>query len=165
MGNQKDYLQVSASSKKATRLLMITGAATFAVGVFLLLFGAFTAPASDLTYFAYYLSLVVLPVGFLAGLFGLYGWIGTFIADLAASKGRSWGAFFWLTILFSPIIMWIIAASVSPLPGSATYISPVSESLKPDVSDQLKKLSELHKEGILTDKEFEAKKKEFLDRL
>ena len=164
MGNQEEYLRISASSKKVTRILMISGGVAFIVGVLLWQYGAFTAPTSELTYSAYYLSLVVMPLGFFAAIFGLYGWIGTFIADLAASKGRSWGAFFWLTILFSPIIMWIIAASVSPQAGSAAYVAP-TKSGTPDSAEQLKKLAALRDEGILTKAEFEAKKKELLDRI
>ena len=35
---------------------------------------------------------------------------------------------------------------------------------RPDVSDQLRKLTELHRDGVLTDEEFEAKKAELLAR-
>jgi hypothetical protein len=34
-----------------------------------------------------------------------------------------------------------------------------------DVTDQIRKLSELHEQGVLTDAEFEAKKRELLARL
>jgi uncharacterized membrane protein YeaQ/YmgE (transglycosylase-associated protein family) len=35
---------------------------------------------------------------------------------------------------------------------------------RPDVSDQLRKLGDLHRDGVLTDEEFEAKKAELLAR-
>jgi uncharacterized membrane protein YeaQ/YmgE (transglycosylase-associated protein family) len=35
---------------------------------------------------------------------------------------------------------------------------------RPDVSDQLRKLTELHRDGVLSDEEFEAKKAELLAR-
>jgi hypothetical protein len=47
-------------------------------------------------------------------------WIGSLIARLAVSKGRSWGAFFALSMFF-PLIAWIIAAVVST--DQATAIS------------------------------------------
>jgi uncharacterized membrane protein YeaQ/YmgE (transglycosylase-associated protein family) len=34
-----------------------------------------------------------------------------------------------------------------------------------DINDQIRKLGELHDEGVLTDDEFEAKKRELLDRI
>lgn len=84
----------------------------------------------------------------------------TLIADMAARKGRSWVAFFCLSIIFSPLIMWIIAASISP-----QLDSPSSGKNQRDSSEELRKLSELHKDGILSDSEFESKKKELLDRI
>lgn len=47
-------------------------------------------------------------------------WVGSLIARLAVSKGRSWGAFFTLSMFF-PLIAWIIAAVVST--DQATAIS------------------------------------------
>jgi hypothetical protein len=65
--------------------------------------------------------------------------------------------------------MLIIAASISPIPGSAAYVSP--EGKNPEDKDQLdqtvqlRKLAELRDSGILTKAEFDAKKKELLDRI
>jgi hypothetical protein len=87
------------------------------------------------------------------------------VADMAESKGRSWAAFFWLSILLSPLIMWIVAASVSPFPGSPTFISTGVGPDSIDPADQIKKLSDLQKEGIITKAEFASKKKDLLDRM
>jgi Short C-terminal domain len=46
-------------------------------------------------------------------------------------------------------------------PAAAPSAAPAA----PDVTDQLRKLGELHSAGILTDAEFSAKKTELLDRL
>lgn len=106
-------------------------------------------------------ALVAGAVGLIIAIFALAG----LIADMAESKGRSWAAFFWLSILLSPLIMWIVAASVSPLPGSRGYVSPGVAPDAVDSAEQIKKLSDLQKAGILTKAEFEAKKKDLLDRM
>ena len=95
----------------------------------------------------------------------LYVALVALIADMAKRKGRSWAVFFWLALLFSPLIMWIIAASISPLPNSEAYVAPPAnqQSGNVDSTEQLKKLAELREAGILTKAEFEAKKKELLD--
>jgi hypothetical protein len=91
------------------------------------------------------------------------------IANMAHSKGRSWTAFFWLSLLFTPILMWIIAATVSPLPGSKDYlpingnIAIKSETLDP--VDQIKKLGKLREQGLLTEEEFLEKKTDLLTRI
>jgi len=35
------------------------------------------------------------------------------ISDQVARKGKSWSAFFWLSIVISPLITWLIASSVN----------------------------------------------------
>jgi hypothetical protein len=91
--------------------------------------------------------------------------LAALIADLAEHKGRSWAAFFWLSILVGPLIMSIVAASVRPFPDSPGYVSPRVALDRPDAADQIKKLSDLQKEGIITKAEFAAKKKDLLDRM
>lgn len=41
-------------------------------------------------------------------------WFGYIIANTAARKGKSWDSFFWLTILFGPLIMWIVVSLLTP---------------------------------------------------
>jgi hypothetical protein len=91
--------------------------------------------------------------------------LASLIADLAEHKGRSWAAFFWLSVVLGPLIMSIVAASVSPFPDSPGYVSPRVALDGPDAADQIKKLSDLQKEGIITKAEFAAKKKDLLDRM
>lgn len=111
---------------------------------------------------------ITLGVIFAASLLVLYFSLFGLIADMAARKGRSWQAFFWLSLLVTPIVMLIIAASVSPLPGSVAYVAPVStpsNSGSPDVAKEIEKLGSLKEQGLITKAEFEAKKKELLDRI
>ena len=90
------------------------------------------------------------------------------IADKAEKKGRSWEAFFWLSMLFSPILMLIIVELISPLPSSVAHSSSESAaraSFSPDLMDQIKKLGDLRDQGLITDQDFEAKKNELLNRI
>lgn len=107
------------------------------------------------------IAVLIIPILIYFGLAGLIG-------DLAKTKGRSWAAFYWLSILLSPLIMWIIAASVSPAPGSSAYVAP-NNSLKTtestDIAKEIEKLGSLKEQGLITKAEFEAKKKELLDRM
>ena len=43
-----------------------------------------------------------------------------FVANFASRKGRSWAAFFWLSLLFSVVIMAIIVAVMNDSPSAAT---------------------------------------------
>jgi heme/copper-type cytochrome/quinol oxidase subunit 3 len=108
-------------------------------------------------------GLVLVVLGILLVLFGLFGFIAAAIANMAAAKGRSWSAFFWLTIVFGPLIMWIIAASISANSGPTAHSG--SPTTRTDSLDQLSRLSQLHQEGLLTKEEFEAKKKDLLGRV
>ena len=107
---------------------------------------------------------ILVAIVLVTGLLLIWLSLSALIAEMAEAKGRSWAAFFWLSVLFSPLIMWIIAAAISPFAGSAAYVAP-PQSGNPDSTEQLRKLAELRDEGILTKAEFEAKKKELLDRI
>ncbi len=52
-----------------------------------------------------------------------YVWIPSLIANRALQKGKSWNAFFWLSALVSPLIMWIIAEASSDT--RSVYQQPV----------------------------------------
>ena len=147
--------QPIASSK-----LVLWGLISAVVGLILYWVGAFIPNA----YFLF-------PIGGFIGILGLITLlIGLcfLIADMAQAKGRSWLAFFLLSLLISPLITWLIAASLSPLPGSAEYVAPAA-SREPQnaesLSQQIEKLGELRDKGLITQKEFAEKKKELLDRI
>lgn len=94
--------------------------------------------------------------------------ISAYIADVARSKGRSWNAFFWISLLVTPIVMGIIAATISPLPDSKKYFpeSSIEDSKVPqDVALEIEKLGALKEKGLITLGEFNAKKKELLNRI
>jgi hypothetical protein len=46
-----------------------------------------------------------------------FGIIGIYIADKAEAKGKSWEAFFWLSMLISPLITWLVVSSIQPENG------------------------------------------------
>lgn len=90
------------------------------------------------------------------------------IATVAREKGRSYSTFFALSLLFSPIIMGIVAMSISPLPGSKRYIPMIAQSAGPAPTsevEQIEKLGELLAKGLITQEEFHDKKAKLLDRL
>lgn len=106
-------------------------------------------------------AMLVIPVLIYFGLAGLIG-------DLAKSKGRSWAAFFWLSVLLSPIILWIVAAAIAPIhnpdsvPDSA--LSPAANAAT-DIANEIEKLGSLKEQGLITEAEFDSKKKELLGRM
>lgn len=94
--------------------------AAIAIAFALIFFRSFgNASPSDWLIIAFSISFALL-VGF------FIAWIGRLIANAAQNKGRSWLAFFWLSILVSPIIMGIIVAVLPALPGTAQTAPPRS---------------------------------------
>ena len=148
--------KTNPNSRSGAKIALLVGAALLVFALIL----SFIGQAASVFWIAY----VTIPSGVIGILLVIFSLAGL-IADMAQSKGRSWAAFFWLSILLSPLIMWIVAASVSPLPGSREYVSPGVAPDAPDTTEQIKKLSDLQKDGILTKAEFEAKKKDLLDRM
>jgi hypothetical protein len=55
------------------------------------------------------LIIVILIILIILSLFAI---LGALIADRAFLKGRNWGAFFWLSMLFSPLIMFVIVSTI-----------------------------------------------------
>jgi hypothetical protein len=130
----------------------IITAFTFLVGMFLASFDPYLWEGEELTFIIF---------GVIAGSF--FSLLALGIANMAEQKGRSFDAFFMLSIIFSPLIMGIIAAALGPVskPQSNTQSATPSA----DVAEQIKKLSDLMNQGILTKEEFEAKKQQLLDRI
>lgn len=54
------------------------------------------------------------------------------------------------------------AVSATDAPAATTTDAPAASSSKPSYLDELEKLSQLHDQGVITDEEFEAKKKQLL---
>lgn len=107
--------------------------------------------------FIFFAGFDMSAVIFFMGLLGIILWpvtrIAVLIADLAERKSRSFVAFFWLSILISPLITWLIVSSVGKEKDSSRAGSS---------ADELRKLNDLFKEGILTQEEFDKKKQEIL---
>jgi uncharacterized membrane protein YeaQ/YmgE (transglycosylase-associated protein family) len=104
--------------------------------------------------------------------FGLVGAIiGNSIAFLAfgsgIDSGTAFSAWFFSVLAASLLVIahrrWV---QHRPITGPEAHKPPASPfGRRPDVSDQLRKLADLHRDGVLTDEEFEAKKAELLSRL
>jgi hypothetical protein len=59
-----------------------------------------------------YYGFEVALVSILIIILSIFAILGAVIADRAVSKGRSWSAFFWLSMLFSPLIMFVIVSTI-----------------------------------------------------
>lgn len=132
--------------------VVIITAFTFLVGMFLASFDPYLWEGEELTFIIF---------GVIAGSF--FSLLALGIGNMAEQKGRSFDAFFMLSIIFSPLIMGIIAASLGPVTKAGPNIQSTTPSA--DVAEQIKKLSDLMDQGILTKEEFEAKKQQLLDRI
>jgi len=101
---------------------------------------------------------MVLPfVGIACLVFFLFGVIATRVADLALEKGRSWVAFFWLSLLLSPLLTWLILASVK---GEKIQ---TEQSQTTSISEEIGKLEALYKSGALSEEEFKRAKSKLLE--
>jgi MFS family permease len=109
-------------------------------------------------------------VGLVIGLFVgiLFSVLAVFIGSVAEEKGRSFAAFFFLSLLISPIIMGIIVATISPMKNSSGDTKPeigFEQPASKDLAQEIEKLGQLREKGLITKAEFDAKKKELLDRI
>jgi hypothetical protein len=77
-------------------------------GIFFYAYGSITNYVIPTIYF------VVLVVSFIWVLFGS---LAISIANQAQAKGKSWTAFFWLSLLISPLVTWLIVSSLQPEQG------------------------------------------------
>ena len=111
------------------------------IGLALLLVGAAWA-------LTYYVSGTGLPLPALGALnlgfavafeiLGLFAVLGGVIGHAAQRKGRSFWAFFWLSVLFSPIIMGIIVAVISPLSDSPAATEAPGNKKCPECAELIK---------------------------
>ncbi len=82
-------------------------------------------------------------------------------ASVASGKGNSFILYFLLSLILSPIVGLIVALIVPGKTATNQGIQLVAPS-KTDVADELRKLSDLQKEGIITEAEFSRKKTELI---
>ena len=80
------------------------------------------------------------------------------VANQAEQAGRSWIAFFWLSALISPLITWLVVATLKPLGKGDLAGKPSAPSLE----KKLRELSELLEKGLITQSEFDQKKASLL---
>ena len=102
------------------------------------------------------LSMLFFSLTWIMLILGIFGQLGAWIADVAESKGRSWKAFFWLSILISPLITGLI---VSSMRGEDSFTKNQAPST---LADELSKLESLQKSGAISDEEYKAAKAKIL---
>ena len=81
-------------------------------------------------------------------------------ADTAERAGRDWSLWFWLSLIVTPLLTWLISASFKPV--SLEKLSPQKVSQKPPLEEKLKELMSLRDQGLISEDEFEATKKKVL---
>lgn len=143
-------VEFATSSTKSTSMVL-----------FVILFSILAIAVSVAT-FSFYSSVSVVITVLVAGVFGLIlALLSAVVADTAELSGRSWLSFFWLSLLISPLVTWLVVAALgSQLPhGHGTALSTSSGSL----SAEIERLSALYEEGGLTVEEFAAAKKKLLE--
>jgi hypothetical protein len=92
-------------AKRYTRALVLFPIIGFAV----LFYGVGTG---EMVYSNFYLVFWVLTM-----IWFFFGLAARSIADQANAKGKNWVAFFWLSILISPLVTWLIVSSIQPEQG------------------------------------------------
>jgi hypothetical protein len=89
---------------------------------------------------------------------GAFSFVGGFIGKAARRKGRSFHAFFWLSLLVNPLLMAIVVAAISPTKQLHPEVNLVSQ------ANELERLAGLLSDGAITYEEFvSAKKRLFQD--
>jgi len=81
-----------------------------------------------------------------------------FVGEKAEEAGRGWISFFWLTMLLSPLVTWIIVSVLKPVSVSS---SKTPEQPGP-IANKLAELLELQENGLISSDEFEEAKKRAL---
>lgn len=90
-----------------------------------------------------------------------FSYLAVAVANKAEEAGRSWMSFFWLSLLISPLITWLIAATLKP--AGALESSPAfAESRGDSLERKLTELQSLKDKGILSQDEFEEAKRKAL---
>lgn len=86
----------------------------------------------------------------------LAGWI----ADTAEKAGRSWFLWFWLSLVITPVLTWLITASFKPV--STEELAARNQSQETHLEQKLKELLSLRDQGVISADEFEAAKRKVL---
>lgn len=89
--------------------------------------------------------------------FALGGLSGA-VANKAENSGRSWLSFFWLSLLISPLVTWLVVATLKPLELDASLGSGGSHALE----ERIAELSGLRDKGLISQDEFEQARKNVL---
>lgn len=85
----------------------------------------------------------------------LFGSVAIKIADIAEKKDRSWVSFFWLSILISPLITWLIVAVLNNDVRNDIQTSTIAV--------QIAELNSLFQSGAIDEDEYKKAKAKLLD--
>ena len=140
---QKEISEQSKRYRKRIKLVLLSAPIFYVLAIVAAVAGA----SVSMLFFS--LSVIML-------ILGIFGQFGAWIADVAESKGRSWKAFFWLSILISPLITGLIVSSIR---GEDSFTNNQAPST---LADELSKLESLKKSGAISDEEYKVAKTKIL---
>ena len=160
----KPLLTKQVFSTGAQKALRVGGSVLFgALSVGLLIFALRRQEyfwSTDILWYGITIAVVVAAGIAVLGLLTVLVSVCGLIADIAKSKGRSWAAFFWMSALFSPLILWIVASAMAPIAPNAATVAQVPS--HEGIRAKLETLQDLYDKGLLTEVEFNAKRQEIL---
>ncbi|AVG24245.1 hypothetical protein C3B54_111297 [Pontimonas salivibrio] len=145
-------VEFATSSTKGTNMVL-----------FVILF-SIVAIAISVTAFSFYSYVSVVITVLVAGVLGLIlAVLSAMVADMAELSNRSWLSFFWLSLLISPLVTWLVVAALKP----ASTPNQIGQSAGPNQSplEQIEKLGSFLREGLISQEEFDKKKASLLDEI
>lgn len=101
-------------------------------------------------------EILVYAIGLGASLGAIFAILAGAVANKAEEAGRGWVSFFWLSLLISPLITWLIVATLKPAIGTPAESASRVETLE----SKLEELKRMQEKGLISEAEFdEAKRK------
>lgn len=125
-----------------------------------LLVGAFVSLVSTVLVGSLEAQVSVVVVFWVLLTLGIFALIGVFIGKAALRKGRSFNAFFWLSLLVNPLIMAIVVAAISPVRETAVEQSSAGSD---SIAGEIERLSALRDSGAISEAEFASAKEKLLE--
>lgn len=145
-------VEFATSSTKSTNMVL-----------FVILF-SILAIAISVTTFSFYSYVSVVITVLVAGVFGLIlALLSAMVADSAELSNRSWLSFFWLSLLISPLVTWLVVAALKP-ESTQNQIDLTADQNQPPL-EQIEKLGSLLRQGLISQEEFDKKKTSLLDEV
>ena len=125
------------------------------LGIFMLFYipyyNSYSSNYSEITE-KFFLAMYVLSI-----VWWYFGLAAIKIANLAEAKGKNWESFFWLSMLVSPLVTWLIISSVN------SEVQRAKPTMTNSLSDELINLEKLFNSGSINQEEYIKAKSKILE--